>query len=127
MTAATRPIIPPLSKIIPLLSSIFNRVNTAILLKDLTFMEENTDRTTDNLINFEKVYLIGQVLVDMHECGIAKYDLEVVSIIFPFECTRKFRLMFFVDTPYQRIPYEFALFNGSSTRRLFAKRGAYGF
>lgn len=51
------------------------------MLKDLTFMEENADQYTPDprLINFEKIALIGQVLVDIHECGITKYNLGDIS------------------------------------------------
>jgi len=43
-------------------------------------MEENSELYPADmrLINFEKISLIGQLLVDIHECGVTNYNLEVV-------------------------------------------------
>jgi hypothetical protein len=67
LSRAKRPIIPPIT----------------ILLKDLTFMEENSDAypADPRLPNFEKIYLIGQVLLDIYECQKAAYDLEEIPAI----------------------------------------------
>lgn len=44
-------------------------------------MEENSELypADPRLINFEKIALIGQLLVDIHECGVTNYNLEVIS------------------------------------------------
>jgi hypothetical protein len=67
---AKRPVIPPIT----------------LLVKDLTFMEENADvyPADPRLLNFEKIYLIGQVLVDIHECQKTTYDLEEVPNVREF-------------------------------------------
>eukprot|EP00026_Physarum_polycephalum_P003777 Phypoly_transcript_03791.p1 GENE.Phypoly_transcript_03791~~Phypoly_transcript_03791.p1 ORF type:complete len:438 (+),score=79.72 Phypoly_transcript_03791:872-2185(+) len=64
---APRPIIPPLT----------------VLVKDLTFMEENAEHYSADprLINFEKIALIGQLLVDIHECSVTNYNLESVPAV----------------------------------------------
>jgi len=70
ISRAKRPIIPPIT----------------MLLKDVTFMEENSDAYTPDprLLNFEKIYLLGQVLLDIYECQRATYDLEEVPQIKQF-------------------------------------------
>jgi len=105
LARAKRPIIPPIT----------------ILLKDLTFMEENSDAypADPRLLNFEKIYLIGQVLLDIYECQKATYDLDEVPAI------KHFLLEKITVLPYKEM--ELALkrvIKGSTKRDLKSSGGA---
>ena len=53
----------------------------AILQKDLIFIEDGNPNESNNMINFEKIYLLGRTLHQFHQSQEMRYHLREIPDI----------------------------------------------